>query len=263
MHSKSIFVNFLIFMMLVTTFLPIVANNLPQIVGSFHFYGPLFILYVLLLKTKLLLHINISLTIIIGLFTAFIFPLTIWWSIDEWNLRGLRVEYYEILSALLVYYYLYVNKYYKSMAIFVKIALLFIGVTMILTYYSASIDPMYARMITGNWYEDEAKKEFFDKIGGGNYSTALSIMSLLPMVVYFYKNNTLININKFIVGLYGFSIYITLFKLQFFGNILLGTVFLIVALQAGKRIKRTIIIIGIVSILALFIPNHFYSAFFT
>jgi len=249
-------------MMLVTTFLPVVANNLPPIIGSFHLYGPIFI-SLLLTTTNIFFQKNIFYTLIIGLLICYIFPVTIWWSIDDWNLRSIRREFYEIFSALLVYYYLYNSKAYKAMAIFVKLTLLFLVVTMFLTYYSASIDPMYARMLTGDWYKDDIKTRVFQKLGGGTYSTAISIMALLPMGVYFYKNNSIINVNRITIALYGLLIIVSLIKMQIFGNLLVGIIVLFLSIQSGKKIVRSLFIISIGFIISLLIPNYYYSILLT
>lgn len=58
MINDKLYFNFLVFMMLATTFLPIVSNNLPPYVGSFHLYTALFGFSILVFNIRVLLSKN-------------------------------------------------------------------------------------------------------------------------------------------------------------------------------------------------------------
>jgi len=246
-------------MMLVTTFLPVVANNLPFIIGSFHFYAVIFLSSIIVFESNVLRHKNLVLTLIIGVFITIIFPTTIWWSIDDWNVISLRTEFYEFFVALVIFYYLQLNNYYEDYAKFIQVSLIFIGITMLMTLYAASINPMYARMMTGSWFNDSEESYFFSRLGGGTYGTAIAIMTLIPFGVFYLQHNKLLKYNKLSIIIYIILIFTALIKMQFFGNILVGFMALFLSFQS-RNIQVRSIFFGLIFLIIIFIPIEFYAS---
>jgi len=123
---------FLIYMMLIMTFLPVVNINLPPVIGSFHFYALLWVLSLLLFKPALFGKKAILQVMIIGVLFTVIFPLTIWRQLDEWNMKAILYEFYYIFISLTIYWYFITTKDYYGFARIIKVTLIFIIVTALL-----------------------------------------------------------------------------------------------------------------------------------
>ncbi len=258
MLNKKTYFSFLIFMMMVTTFLPIVSNNLPPFIGSFHLYAPLFILSILIFETKVFFRKNIITTLIIGSLLIIIFPSTIWTFIDKWNIINFNREYYFIFSALLAYYYYHSRNDFIAYARMVNISIVFIAITSIMTIYSSIIDPAYARSMMSNQFEG-TEKVFFSRLGGGSYGFAAAVMALLPIAFFYYRNSNLIKYSRLIIVLYIILIFIALLRMQFFGNILIGVIVLILSVQGSKKIRKSLFYLSVLGIIALIVPNEVYA----
>jgi len=204
---------------------------------------------------------NILITLLIGFFTLIAFPLTIWGSIDDWNSIAQRMEFYKILIAILIYYYLITNNYTYDFGRIVNTVIIFIGITSVMTIISSNIDPMYARNLISGGYQDENVTRSFQRLGGGTYGTAIVLMSLFPFLIYFYKKSYLINYSKKTILVFGLLTLIALIRMQIFANILVLVIVLFLSIKGGKKLRRSIIIISIIGFLFLTIPTEIYAGF--
>jgi hypothetical protein len=92
-------------MVIITTFLPVVSNNLPPIIRSFHLWMALFTISIIAIYPRVLLQKRILYTIILAICFLFILPHIFWPAIKEWNYSSLKFELYYIISAMLVFGY--------------------------------------------------------------------------------------------------------------------------------------------------------------
>ena len=244
--------------MLILTFLPIVFNNLPPIIGSFHFYAFLWIISLLLLKPGLFLKPVILHIIVIGILLTLIFPLVIWQKMDDWNLKALLYEFYYIFIANTIFWYFIVTNDHNGLNKVLKITFIFIIVTSILSIYSSKIDPLYARNITGGDFLYD-KTDDIRNFGGGGYSFATSIVALFPILIYFYKNSQLFHYSKVFILSLGLLFFFTLIRVQFFANILLSTIIIVISFLGSKRIKISILLVSIFIIISIIIPANYYA----
>lgn len=259
MSIKYRYFNVLVFMMMLTTFLPIVANNLPKYIGSFHFYAIIFVCSVLLMEPKVILNKNILVSLFIGLLIILVFPLTIWRDMDDWNKKSLQLDIYYIIISIVVYQYFKFSNDIKGLAKIIKYIIIFIGITAIMTIISANIDPLYARNLTGGGYKNIEEFEYFNKLGGGTYATAIVIMSLIPIIIYFLKNNHLVTYSRTTIIFYSILLFIALIRMQIFANILVGIIFVILSTQGRRNIRKSIIYIISLIFILLLIPKTKYA----
>jgi hypothetical protein len=241
-------------------FLPLVRNNLPPIIGSYHLYAAIWIVSLLVFEPKVFLQKLVLYFLVFGLFFTVIFPLLFWANISDWNLTSIRVEFYDMVIPISILGYYQYKKDFRSLAMFVKISVLFILITGGMTLYSASIDPMYARMMM-SWY-DEATMLYFNKLGGGNYGYVGALLGIFPILIYYWRKNEIIIYSKRSIVTIMLFLYFVVVSMQFFGNILISTLFIVLSFTSAKKIKRTAVIISLFFLIFISIPPKIYSNLF-
>jgi hypothetical protein len=237
-------------MLLLTTYLPLITNNLPTFIGSFHFYAIIFCVSIILFQTNVVQRKTILITLIIGVVLVFVFPNIFWLYLDEWNRENQFFDFYYIFIAILIFSFYEYTGDKVSCAKMVQIALLFLGITAIMTLYSAYLNPMYARYLAGSFFEKD-EGDFFQRLGGGTYSTATAIMALIPMLFYYFKNNILLGRKKYFIFLYASLLFISLIRMQIFGNILIAVVIMIFSLRGSKNINMSILYVVVIVVIPM------------
>lgn len=245
-------------MLVINTFLPVVANNLPPGIGSFHPWALLWLLSIIVMKPKLLFHKSVFLILLYGGVVVLLLLNTLWNQVSVWDKNVLRVEFYYFIVAISVIWYFRMSKDYRGLALLTKWTLIFIGITAVLSIYSASIDPIYARHFVGGRFST-VELEYFKRLGGGSYGFAGTLICLFPIMVYYYRNNNRSLFSKKIILIFGILCFIALIRMQIVANILLLTVIIGVSLLGSKKINRSLLLIGIFLIIFLLIPTSFYA----
>jgi hypothetical protein len=248
-------------MIMVSTFLPVVFNNLPPIVRSHHIWTIIWILSLIVFYPKIFLNRAIIYVVGYGLF-IFIASNLLWNTIDEWNYNLLFSELYQVIIGLSVITYFYESKDYLSLAKITQWSIVFIFITAIMSIISSAIDPMYARNLVGvSSFSDESEREAilnFKRYGGGSYSMAAAFMCLFPILIYYYKNIKLSIVSKMIILIISIAIFVALLGMQIFGNIIIALLFGTIALLGMKRIKQSILIIGLFFSILVVTPKEIY-----
>lgn len=185
---------------------------------------------------------------------------TIWNSIDSWNYKRLFFEFYEISVGVSVITYFFQSNDYVSLAKITKWAIIFLFITAIMSIISSAIDPMYARNLTALSAMGSEKEAIlgFKRIGGGTYSTAGAFMCLLPILIYYYKSIKYSFLSKKQIIIFSIIIFLALFGMQIFGNILIGICFSIIALMGMRKLRQSVLIVSIFLIIMLSIPQKAY-----
>ena len=248
----------LIFLLLVTTYFPLLHQNLPRIIGSHHFYAALWFFSISLLITNLLVTRAIWYLLFYGLITIFILLNTAWVDIDEWNKLRFIDEFYMLILAVSVFTYLHIKKDFKGYAKLVYWSLIFILITAIMSIYASYIDPLYARALIGSQYDQE-QLLFFYQLGAGSYGFAGVLIFLFPFLVYYYRNNEKIKFKKWQIFLFGVICFYALLRMQIVANILVAAFVLIVSILGSKQIKKSIIFAFILLLLFIIIPTSFFA----
>ncbi len=255
---SSVF-RFLIYMLMVTTYFPLIYNNLPPVIGSHHLWAILWGLAVILYKPKIFSSHLIVIILLYGLYLG-IGMLTFWNKMDNWNKTGLLTEFYQILMGASVLMYFYQEKDFKGLATLTKWVIFFLVITSISTIATSLIDPLYARKIVGvNPYTSEGQELLkLNKFGSGGYGTDVVFMSLLVLLIYYFKNPQISLYPRWIIGVC-FSLFIfAIISMQITTNVIISVVFSIIALIGTKRLSTTIILISLFSIISISIPQKTY-----
>jgi hypothetical protein len=257
--TKQRYFYYIALMLMASTFLPLVFNNLPPVIRSHHIWTVIWGLSLIVFHPKIFMNKAILYLLFYGLILLLATE-TVWGNMDEWNYNILFNEYYQIAVGVSVVTYFLQTKDFINFARIGKWSLIFLFITAIMTIISATIDPLYARNInnvTAMVLETE-KVLSFKRYGGGNYGTAAAFMCLFPLLIFYYKNIKISLLNKKQIIILSILIYFALLGMQIFANILVAMVFGVVALLGMKKIKHSIIIFGLFFCFLIYAPTSVY-----
>lgn len=248
-------------MLMASTFLPVIFNNLPPIIRSHHLWTFTWIVSLLLFNRGIFLNKAMLYLLAYGLL-LYLATETIWSSIDSWNRTRLFFEFYEITIGVSVITYFNQSKDYTSLAKITKWTILFLFITAIMSIISAALDPMYARNLIGlSGVTNESDREAilsFKKYGGGTYSTAAVFMCLFPLLIYYFKNIKISLMSRKQIIIFSIIIFLALLGMQIFGNILIASIFSIIALFGMKKVRQSILIVVLFLSVVVIIPKETY-----
>lgn len=255
--TKEKYFRFVIAMQMVMTFLLVVKYRLPAYLGSPHVWALVWGISLLLFKPKVFTQ---KLMLMVGLYGVFLLLMlnVFWIAMDDWNVKLLWNEFYQIAVGISIISYFYVSEDYIGLAKITKYTLIFLFITAVMTNITASIDPMYARYIFIESLEGESSRHLIDKFGAGNYGTVIAYMAIIPLLIYYFKNNNLIQQKKWGVALLISLFFITIFRMQIFTNIIVAVVLAIISWLSVKNREKTYIALGILAIIVMVIPTEAY-----
>lgn len=246
--TRKKYFRILALLLLVTTYLPVLTNNLPAYIRSHHLYALIWGISIVLLAPKVIQNrLMINMLSYTFLF-AFLLQSVIWINVDSWNKSLLLNEAYMISIGVSMYIYFFEYRDYYGLSWLMRWTIVFIGITAIMSIYSSYIDPLYARKLVGGITDDLG---VVLKYGGGSYGFAGAIMMILPLVIYYYRNNYKSNYSKPIILLFGILLYYALLRIQLFANILLSTIIIVIALIGERNIRKNIIFFGLLTVLTV------------
>lgn len=253
---------FIIFILMLTTFIPVVFYRFPSYIGSYHLWAIIWGISLLLLKPRVLITkimIIVEIYTLLLLFMIYFF----WQNMNQWNVEFLLNEIYNIVIACSIITYFNVTNDYKGLAKITKYVLFFLLITAIMTIVASYIYPMYARYSTYDGIEGQYARGIIRSYGAGDYGLAIVYMALIPLLIYYIKNNLYIKNKKWMFFIIIFLYTIALIRMQIFTNIIILCIFLIFAFISTKNRIRTISIIIFIIILFFSIPNRYYiNAFY-
>lgn len=259
--TKQKYFYYIAFMLMASTFLPLVFNNLPRIIRSHHLWTIIWIFSLLVYNPQIFLNKTMAYSLGYG-FLLFLSMKTFWIGMDVWNKTRLYFEFYEIFIGISVFTYFIQSKDFIGLAKITKWALIFLFITAIMSIISSTIDPLYARNLTGlssvSLDSEREKILSYKRYGGGGYGTAAAFMCLFPGLIYYYKNNNLSPISKKNILIFSIIVFVALLGMQIFGNILIAVVFSVIALIGMKKIRISVFVILIIFSAAMIIPRGVY-----
>jgi len=260
---KSYF-RFIAYMLIISSFLPILKYNLPPIVRSHHIWTFLWFISLFIFYPEIFSNSLLKFVLAYGAVMLLLLN-TIWLDIGEFNPKRITNEFYQITVAISVTVYFRMTGDYKGLANLTKWALLCLFITAILSYTTFLMNPTYARDLIGvgragiTSYEAEVIRSYA-KYGGGGYSFVSALVCMFPVLIYFYKNQTLSYFNKTKLMIIIILFLVALFAVQLFANILITiTVIVFSWLDVSKR-KTAFILLFLFIPLFLLIPSHIYIA---
>lgn len=259
--KKQKYFYYLAFLLMASTFLPIVFNNLPRFIGSHHLWTIIWVISLFIFNPKIFSSRTMIFVLAYGLF-LFLATETIWNNIDDWNYKMLFNEFYQISIGISVFTYFSQSRDYLSLAKITRWSLIFLFITAIMSIISSIIDPLYARNLTGlaavtNESEIEAILSV-NRYGGGTYSTDTAFMCLFPVLIYYYKNIRVSIISKKQTIIISVIFFLALLGMQILGNILIAVVFFIIALLGIRKIKQSVLAIVLFLFIVMIIPKNVY-----
>lgn len=253
------------FMLLASTFLPVLFNNLPPIARSHHTWTPIWFISLLIFYPRIITNKIFQIFIIYGVFIILIFPNFVWITIDEWSKTQLIDEYYQIIVAVSIIVYYQLEQDYIRLAKLVKWSLVFIFITAIMSIFTSIIEPNYARDLVGIsnvQSSTEVEKIFsYKKYGGGTYGFAGALICLFPVIMYYFKNNIRYGFKKYKIILFGSVLFTALLSIQLFANILITVFIIFLSIMGMKNLKLTALFSSFLITLLLIIPNYVYADF--
>ena len=263
--SKRQYFYFVSLMLMITTYLPVLYNNLPPIMRSHHIWTGLWIVSIILFYPKIFNDKLIRFVLFYGFIFVFILQLTLWEKVDEWNKNLIINEFYQIFIGLTLITYFRQEKDYYRLSKLVKWVLIFVFITSILTIITTYIVPNYIRDLTGlqglRFQNQITSTLEYKSYGAGNYSFIASILCLLPIMTYYLKNKDIKQLTKRLFLFYIIVIFYTLISAQLFANLLLAAFVILFSILGSQNRKKAFFLSFVVLFLFLLIPIDFYSNF--
>jgi hypothetical protein len=250
---------FLVIMMLmITTYLPVLTNQLPPVISSHHFWAGIWGVSLLAFYPRILSH-KLMITFVLYALFILLASAALWPYMDGWNRTGILKELYMFSVGISIYLYFVITRELRDFANIAKWSLVFIFITAIMTIYVAGIDPMYARNVYDRQSETEVlAHRALTRFGPGDYATAMVFMSVFPILVFYYRNKVSKFLNKRNILIFGSVMIFALVSMQIFGNILILMVGLLISIAGVSRIKYSVMILGILIVIATILPKSFY-----
>ncbi len=252
---------FLSLMIMVSCFLPLVFANLPTGIRSHHIWTTLWVLALVFIKPGIFFNKIMGLVLLNGIIVLLIANRVIWSNVPEEADRMIFLEYYELSLALSVIVYYRVERDYLGLAKLVKYSMMCIIITAVMSVIVSFINPMFARDIGGVADAALTEKEeilSFRKFGGGGYGFYSGIVCLLPILVYFYKNNEESLWGKKLLLAIIILLSVCLIRVQIFGNILVAGLIIIFSIVGSRSLGRSIFFLVLEAVLLALIPMDVY-----
>jgi hypothetical protein len=252
------FLLFLVFMLMINTFLPIFSAYSRFYIGVNMTWVILWFISLIFLAPRTISDKFFLYVLFFSIIFVFLLLNTLWIDVREWDKKMDKDTLLSILVSISLFAYFKISRDFDGLALLVKWTLVFIAITAILSVYSATIDPMYARSLTGGVYTATEAKAF-GKFGGGAYGFAGALVFLFPMIIYYYRNNSKIPFSKPLILIFGILCFVALLKIQIFANIIISVLAIIFSLFGSRRIRRSLIYVGIILSLLILTPKNVYS----
>jgi hypothetical protein len=257
LKTKSFFL-FLAFMLMITTFLPIVSAYSRFNIGVHRTWVYLWFISLIFLSPRTFTDKFFFYVLCFSIIFVYFLLNTLWRDVREWDKGMDKDSIIDILTAISLYTYFNTSKDFEGLALLVKWTLIFITITAILTINASIVDPMYARKIVGGEFTRE-ELSVITKLGGGWYGFAGALGCLFPVIIYYYRKSNKVIFSKPIILVFGILCFTAIIRIQIFANIIIAVIAIIFSLFGAGRIRKFLIFSGIFLGLILFIPKNFYS----
>ena len=261
--NKRGYFYFISFMLMASTFLPIVFNNLPPIIRSHHIWTPVWFFSLIIFYPRIFKDRLIIIVLSYGLIFVLILPNILWAKLDEWSKVQLTTEFYEIILAISVITYFRIEQDFFRLAKLVKWSMIFIFITAVMSIVTSLIDLLYARnLLQVSSIKFQSKVESilsYKKYGGGNYGFTGALLCVFPMLIYYFKNNWKFTFDKKYIVIFGIVIFLALLRMQIFASILIALFIIIFSAMGSKNTKIIYLILSLTIIVLFVIPAQLYA----
>lgn len=257
--NRNIFITLLLFLMM-SSFLFVVATNVPSPFGSFwYFYAPIWLMAILILKPYIFSEKFVLVVFVTGLITIIVLENVIWNYMSDWYRNKILYEFYSFIIVSTVISYFSLSEDYLGLALISKWAFIFILITSLMTFIATSIDPTVARNSANNFIDSPQQKALYILTGCGGYNFGQALCLLFPILIFLVKYNyqNLFSRRFLIVSI--IFLFIVIVKMQYFANVITAIFAIGMSLLGTKKIKTTIGTATILLIVIFFIPLSTYS----
>lgn len=246
-------------MLLITSLLMIIANNISILASYRWVWAPIFLLFTIFFYSKVFSQKNVRSALLYGFFFAGILQYSLWMYASDWYKKAVFEDFYAMVIIVILFAILARNKYFKEWGKLANLGLLFLIFTGIMTIVATSKNPEVVRAsYSGGQYKMPGYESLF-RLGFGSYSYIAAVVAFLPILVYYIKENSSFWISKKIAIFLILFFLIVIVRAQIFANVVVAAVCLIIALLGAKNFKKNIIIFGVLYFLIANIPIKFWT----
>ncbi|APF20149.1 hypothetical protein Calab_0567 [Caldithrix abyssi DSM 13497] len=238
-------------MLLISSLLMIVANNVPILASFRWLWAPVFLVFsfveYLQSYNKQVLY-----SLIYGLLYAGILQYTLWAYATDWYKHAIFEDFYAMVVVVIFHVILKNNYMIKNWIKLAKLGFISIIITGIMTIVATNINPMVVRASYSNLKYNLPGYLILERLGFGSYGYMAALIALIPILYFFIQRKTKIWFSRHMwIALLIFFLFV-LIRSQIFANILIAAVILFLSISGVKKFKRNIFI----TLLFLFV---FYS----
>ncbi len=254
MISKRKLTLFIGLMLMVSSLLMVVADNIPIIASFKWLWGPVSLLYVALSTPKIYLSKEVFNAFLYGFLFCFLLQFSLWYSMHDWYKISILKDFYAMFVVVVFYAHLRAGRYYSLWQNIAFYAMFFMIITGLLTLYALYLDPVVVRLSYS--YRDTIDP-YLLRLGIGSYGYMTAIVALLPFFVFKSKRvNKKISIYYYLLILF---LFFVLVRSQIFTNIIVAAITILLSFAGRKYLKKTILIFSVISVLVFVIPKEFYA----
>jgi len=256
--SKSILF-YISIILLVSSILLIAANNIPILLSYRWLWAPMFLLFSLFFYSKVLLHKSVRNALLYGLLYAGLLQYTLWSHANDWYKKAIFEDFYALIVPVILFAILNRYKYFKEWQKLAKLGVIFFIITGIMTIIATFKNPFVVRASYSSQQFEIPNYDALFRLGFGSYGYMTALVSFLPILVYYFKNNVYFWLSRKALIILIIFFYVVLIRSQITANIIVATIILILAYFGSEKFKRNIIIISIISIIIFAVPRHFWA----
>ncbi|MCF7916342.1 MAG: hypothetical protein K9L61_01010 [Candidatus Omnitrophica bacterium] len=239
--------------------LPLFGRNLPVLRTSLFYWGGLVLLAVLFANLSVFFKKPIIFLLVYGVVMLGLLP-SILWDIPEWDQKVMLNDFWSLLIFTTIFSYYYLQKGFEWLARISKINLILIVVTLITTNIALCFYPLLVRdsvEITARY--DASRRSIFQITGAMDYGYSQAVIFLIPFLIYHIKAKSQKLFSKKVCIFMLLLVFITLVRIQFFANLVIGFFIAILSFMPPKTAKKSFALIILFFILFLIVPHSFYG----
>jgi hypothetical protein len=251
-------------MVMISAFLPVIFVNLPPVIRSHHIWALLWLFSVIVFKFKIFKERSIQFLFILGVIVLIVFMEIYWIDIEDTMRSMLISEFYEISVALSIFAYYRIENDYIGFAKLARLTIYCIVITAIMSIITSYVNPFFARDIVGMAILSGSEKEKvlgYERLGGGGYGFYSGLVCLFPILIYFFKTSYQSYWSKGWLLFFILLFYFCLLRVQFFANILIASLFIILGVISSKKIIRSLSWLLVFLSIIYLIPASYYIDF--
>lgn len=258
MSKREIF-NFLSIILLITSLLMIIANNMPILASYRWLWAPVFLLFTFFSYPNVFSQKIVRYALMYGFLFSGVLQYSLWIYASAWYKKAVFEDFYAMIVIVILFSILARNKYLREWRKLANLALLFLIITGIMTIIATSKNPEVVRASYSSGQFEIPEYKYLFRLGFGSYGYMAAIVCFFPILVYFLKENSAFLISKRIAIILIVFFSVVIVRAQIFANIMIAAVSLLLAFWGENKFKKNAIILVILFLVITSIPNSYWS----